>query len=94
MKFAGGTDGKGAFEPGWRWSELVRPTAGTDRRQSSHLAYCVSGRTIARMVDGTEDEIGPTDDVSISPGHDAWVVGTAPCIQVDFTGRDAYAEPS
>ena len=32
--------------------------------------------------------------VSIPPGHDAWVVGTDPCIQVDFTGMNTYAEPN
>ena len=25
-------------------------------------------------------------------GHDAWVVGDEPCVQVDFTGMETYAK--
>ena len=32
--------------------------------------------------------------IVIPPGHDAWVVGDEPCVQVDFTGMEAYAKPS
>jgi quercetin dioxygenase-like cupin family protein len=94
VKLADGVVGKGVFEPGWRWSEHVKPIAGTDSCQSSHLAYCVSGRMVVRMDDGTEKEIGPGDFVAIPPGHDAWVVGSDPCIQVDFTGMNTYARRS
>ena len=71
VTLAGGVVGKGVLEPGRRWSEHVRPTAETDSCQPSHLAYRVSGRMVVRMDDGTEDEIGPGDFVSIPPGHDA-----------------------
>jgi quercetin dioxygenase-like cupin family protein len=92
LKLATGTVGRGTFEPGWRWSEHVKPIAGTDSCQSAHLAYCVSGRMGVRMDDGTEKEIGPGDVVVIPPGHDAWVVGNEPCVQVDFTGMGSYAK--
>jgi quercetin dioxygenase-like cupin family protein len=92
VNLAGGAVGKGVFEPGWRWSEHVKPIAGTDSCQSAHLAYCVSGRMVVRMDDGTENEVGPGDIVSIPPGHDAWVVGTEPCVQIDFTGMNTYAK--
>jgi hypothetical protein len=39
VNLAGGFVGRGVFEPGWRWSEHVKPIAGTDSCQSSHLAY-------------------------------------------------------
>jgi hypothetical protein len=32
------------FEPGWKWSECVKPVAGTDSCQVPHLVYVVSGR--------------------------------------------------
>ncbi len=94
MKLANGTVGRGVFEPGWRWSEHVKPLAGTETCQSSHLAYCVSGRMGVRMEDGTEKEIGPGEVVVIPPGHDAWVIGNEPCVQVDFTGMENYAKRS
>lgn len=82
----------GTFEPGWRWSEDVKPIAMTDACQAPHLLYCISGRMGVRMDDGTEGEIGPGDVVSIAPGHDAWTVGDEPCIAVDFGGYAQYAK--
>ena len=82
----------GTFEPGWRWSEHVKPIAGTDSCQAPHLIYCLSGRMGVRMGDGTEGELGPGDVVSIDPDHDAWVVGDEPCIAVDFGGFAQYAK--
>ena len=94
VRLAGGTVGRGTFEPGWHWAEHVKPIAGTESCQAAHLAYCVSGRMVVRMDDGTETEIGPGDVVSIPPGHDAWVVGNETCVQVDFSGMENYAKPS
>jgi hypothetical protein len=82
----------GTFEPGWRWSEDVKPIAKTDNCQAPHLIYCISGRMAIRMADGTEGEIGPGDVVSIAPGHDAWTVGDEACIAVDFGGYAQYAK--
>jgi hypothetical protein len=89
-------DGKtviyGTFEPGWRWSQDVKPIAGTESCQATHFLYCVSGRMGIRMADGSEGECGPGDVVSIAPDHDAWVVGNEPCVAVDFGGYSAYAK--
>jgi len=82
----------GTFEPGWRWSEHVKPIAGTDSCQTAHLLYCLSGRMKVAMNDGTEGEIGPGDMASIEPGHDAWVVGDEACVAVDFGSVSQYAK--
>lgn len=87
------TLGKGTFEPGWRWSEDVKPIAGTDACQVRHTGICISGQMTVRMDDGTEATVGPGDVLLIEPGHDAWVVGDEPCILYD-TGVAAYATPS
>jgi hypothetical protein len=50
---------KGTFEPGWRWSEHVKPIAQTDSCQAPHLLYVLSGRMKIVMEDGTEGEVGP-----------------------------------
>jgi len=84
--------GKGTFEPGWRWSENVKPIAGTDSCQVSHLGYIVSGRMGVRMDDGTEGEAGPGDVFALAPGHDAWVIGDEPCIALDFGEFGEYAK--
>ena len=87
-----GPVGRAVFEPGWHWAEHVKPIAKTESCQSAHMGYCISGRMVVRMDDGTEKEIGPGDVVVIPPGHDAWVVGDEPCVQVDFTGMEVYAK--
>jgi quercetin dioxygenase-like cupin family protein len=84
----------GTFEPGWKWSEHVKPIAGTEDCRATHLGYCLSGRMKVVMDDGTEGEFGPGDVVAIDPGHDAWVVGEEPCILVDFGGHAQYAKPA
>ncbi len=86
------TLGRGVFEPGWRWSDDVKPIAGTESCQVSHLGYCVSGRMKVVMDDGTEGEIGPGQVCAIGPGHDAWIEGEEPCVFIDFGEIDAYAK--
>ena len=84
--------GRGTFEPGWKWSENVKPIAGTDSCQVSHLGYCISGRMRVMMDDGAEGECGPGDVVAIPPGHDAVVVGDEPCVFLDFGEFGDYAK--
>ena len=92
VNIGGRTIGKGTFEPGWRWSENVKPIAGTDSCKVSHLGYVLSGRMTVRMDDGSEDSVGPGDVVAIPPGHDAWVEGDEPCVMVDFGEFGPYAK--
>ena len=80
------------FQPGWRWSECVKPIVGTDSCQVHHVGYTISGRMHVRMGDGTEMDIGPGDATEIPPGHDAWIVGTEPFVSIDFQGADEYAK--
>jgi hypothetical protein len=82
----------GTYEPGWVWSNDLKPIARTESCQASHLLYCISGRMGVRMADGTEGEIRPGDVASIAPGHDAWVIGEEPCTAVDFGGYSRYAK--
>jgi quercetin dioxygenase-like cupin family protein len=88
---SGVTVGRAVMEPGWRWSEHVKPLAGTDSCQVLHTGYVVSGRLAVRMDDGTEKELGPGDAYAIPPGHDAWVVGDESYVAVDFTGSAEFA---
>jgi hypothetical protein len=86
--------GRARFEPGWRWSNDVKPIAGTDWCMVLHEGYCVSGSAIVQAEDGSETRIGPGDGYVIQPGHDAWVVGDEPWVTVDFSQAMAdYAKP-
>lgn len=75
---------RATFEPGWRWSESLGPTAGTERCEKPHFAYIVSGRGVNVWADGTQIEFGPGDVVQIPPGHEAWTVGDEPLVFLDL----------
>ena len=92
VNVAGRTIGKGTFEPGWRWSENIKPIAQTDSCQVSHLGYVLSGRMKVFMDSGSEEEVGPNQVFAIPPGHDAEVVGDEPCVMVDFGEFGEYAK--
>ena len=88
------TFGRAVFEPGWRWSEHVKPIAGTPSCQAAHTGCVLEGRIAVRMDDGSELEYGPGDAFHMPAGHDAWVVGNQRCVLIDFTGVAKYAQPA
>jgi hypothetical protein len=90
----GVTFGKGTLQPGWKWSESVKPIAKTHSCQAAHTQYHLSGKLHVVMDDGTEMEFGPGDVGVVPPGHDAWVVGNEPVVMIDFTGFKQYAKPA
>jgi len=92
VKIGGVIVGRARLEPGWRWSESVKPIAKTDSCEAAHFQYFLSGVLRVRMDDGTELECRAGDVCLIPPGHDAWVVGDEPVDLVDFQGMSAYAE--
>lgn len=90
--FGGETIGRATFNPGWKWSNDVKPISGTDLCQAPHFGYQVSGRMHIVMADGSEHEMGPGDVAVIPPGHDAWVVGNEPVVLIDWGGASNYAK--
>ena len=94
VNFETGPVGLGTFEPGWKWSNDVKPIAGTDSCQVDHVGYVVSGRMTIKMDDGTEHECRPGEAFHIPPGHDAWTEGDEACVMVDFGGLHGYAQPN
>ena len=85
------TIGRITLDPGWKWSNDVKPIVNTNSCQLPHTQYVISGRLRVRMDDGTEQECGPGEALYVPPGHDAWVVGNEPFVAVDFTGMKEYA---
>jgi len=94
VKLEGFTIGRINLEPGWRWSECVKPVVKTDQCQVSHVGYVVSGRITVRLKDGTEKAIGAGESYTIPPGHDAWVEGEQPFVAIEVMSADVYAKPS
>jgi quercetin dioxygenase-like cupin family protein len=87
-----GLVGRATFQPGWKWSEHVKPIAGTDSCEAAHMGYFISGRMKVVSDDGDEMEYGPGDFAIMPPGHDAWVVGDEPCVFIDWQGFADYAK--
>ena len=86
---------RSVFEPGWKWSEHVKPIAGTDTCEFPHRVIVTEGSLHVWMDDGTELEIGPGAAAVIGPGHDAWVSSDVPCVLWGIDGADQdYGKPT
>ena len=79
------------FQPGWRWSESIKPIVGTESCQARHVGTIASGRLHVLHEDGSEAEAGPGGVYVIEPGHDAWVVGDEPVVGFEFGSAETYA---
>lgn len=83
--------GRFTFEPGWTWAESVKPIAGTDHCQLTHVGYCTSGTLEVWTPGGEKATIRSGEAYSIPPGHDARVVGNEPFVGIEFESADTYA---
>jgi hypothetical protein len=87
-----GVVGRLVLDPGWRWSEHVKPIAGTEWCDAPHFQYHVAGVLRVIMDDGSEFDAGPGEVTSLPARHDAYVVGDEQVVIVDFFGAMHYAE--
>jgi len=85
--------GKQVFEPGWRWSNDVKPVALTDQCEYHHLGMVMSGRLLFSTPDGVQMEVGPGMLFEVQAGHDAVVLGDEECVIYDFAGMRTFARP-
>jgi len=85
------TVGRFVNEPGWRWSNDVRPTVGGDWCQIRHVGFIVSGRLGVDFADGSSVVFGPGDVFEIPPGHDGYTVGDEPVVQIEWSGLRTWA---
>jgi quercetin dioxygenase-like cupin family protein len=91
VRLEGFTLGRFTFQPGWRWSEHIKPIAGGESCQLSHVGYAVSGRIGIRLPDGREETIGAGESYTIPPGHDGWVVGDEPFVGIELMSAEQFA---
>ncbi|MBI2708412.1 MAG: cupin domain-containing protein [Actinobacteria bacterium] len=92
LKIGGSEIGRLTLQPGWRWSEHVKPIAGTELCEAPHFQYHVQGRLHIVMADGSEFDAGPGDVTALPQGHDAWVVGDEAVVLVDWWGASNDAK--
>jgi len=92
VDIAGTQIGRLTLQPGWRWSEHVKPIAGTELCEAPHFQYHVQGTLRIKMADGSELDAVAGDVTALPHGHDAWVVGDEPVVVVDWWGASNYAK--
>lgn len=81
------------YQPGWRWSKDIKPTAKTSSCQHHHQGVILSGRLHVTSEEGGERSIGPGDAFDIPPGHDAWVLGDEACVMIEFQSAQDWGKP-
>ena len=87
---AGGTSAaRFQMEPGWRWSDCIKPIAGTETCQARHVGIVQSGTLHVTHTDGSESDLTAGLAYVIEPGHDAWVVGDEPFVSFEFESKSA-----
>jgi hypothetical protein len=89
VRMGGATAARMTFEPGWKWSECVKPVAGTESCQVRHVGIAQSGRLHVEHEDGSTADVNPGEAYVIEPGHDAWVVGDETFVGYEFESRSA-----
>jgi hypothetical protein len=92
VRLGAATLGRFKLQPGWKWSECVKPVVGTNSCQVAHVGYVVSGRIAIRMDDGTQKTLAPGMSYTIPPGHDAWVEGNEPFMCIEVMSAEQYAK--
>src|SRR6187397_3018139 len=55
--------GRFMWDPGWRWSEVVKPVVDTPSCVNRHLGYAIGGHLRVQMDDGTGLDIVAGDEV-------------------------------
>ena len=93
ITIGGMTIGRATYEPGWKWSQHVSPTAGTPFCEVEHLGMVVSGRATAAMKDAQVYELEPGMVFYVPPiAHDSWVLGDEPYVSLHFLGAERYTK--
>src|SRR5262249_50699296 len=94
IRLEGFTLGRFIFEPGWRWSECIKPAVKTDHCMNSHVSYVVSGRIPVVLQDGSRKTVGPGEAYTIPPGHDGWVEGNERFVGMEIMSAEQCAKPT
>ena len=89
---SGATVARTTFQPGWKWSECIKPIVGTESCQVRHVGTLVSGQLEVAHDDGATATVSAGSAYVIEPGHDAWVVGDEPAVGFEFESAETYAK--
>lgn len=80
-------------QPGWRWSEHVKPVVGTPSCEHHHQGVVLAGEFEYVMDDGLRRRVRAGEAYDVPPGHDGMVVGDEPAIAIEFAGVRGWGKP-
>jgi hypothetical protein len=86
--------GRAVFEPGWRWSEYVKPLPAPIRARLRTPATSSRAGWRCGWTTATRSSTGRVTPFYMPPGHDAWIIGDEQCVMLDVTGMTNYAKPA
>ena len=69
VEIGSGAVGRLVPQAGWRWSEHVKPIAGTEWCEAPHFQYHAAGTLRIEMTDGTQFDAGPGELTALPAGH-------------------------
>ena len=84
--------GRSILEPGWRWSNSIKPISRTEWCEYHHLGLCLAGAARVTMREGAELVIGAGQLYEIPPFHDIEVIGDEPYITVNWNPSPGLGE--
>src|SRR5437763_17023777 len=74
VTIGGVTVGRAEYEPGWKWSEHVRPISGAELCEVERVGLALKGRCAVRMRGGREIVLKPGALFPVRRGHAGWAV--------------------
>ena len=83
--------GRSVLQPGWRWSTSIKPISRTELCEYHHQGVCLSGRIRIQTREGAELTVEGGQFYEIPAGHDAWVEGDEPYINIEWQPSADFA---
>ena len=84
--------GRSVLQPGWRWSESIKPITRTELCEYHHIGVCLSGRLRLQTREGAELTVEGGQFYEIPAGHDAWVEGDEPYVNIEWQPSVAFGQ--
>ena len=81
-------------QPGWSWSEHVKPVAGTPSCQHHHRGVVLQGEEEVEDDTGARRTIRAGEAFEVPPGHNARVIGDEPFVTIEFGGVLGWGKPA
>ena len=73
-------------QPGWKWSQDIKPIFGIDSCQAKHIGLIIEGTITCKNNNRGEITYSAGDAYAIELRHDAWIVGDMPAVAYEFHG--------